>query len=344
MKKIISVLLLLINTAFANKKIWYVPNYTNDGMLNIPHLNNAIFLAELQYDSVDIDFIIPKGTYNIPNDQTIFMRSNVNLIGDSVNFIYKWKSDAYTLDLISFYWIKNSSIKNITLDLRQAFKDKNPSYSNADKYINRSVIQIDGSKNILVDSVKIYKILGCGIELSNSSLCKISNCNIEGSWVYGNESGTQGYGIDVVGTLCQDNIIFNNTLKDMRHNIIIQYGAHHNIIYSNAMFDAKALKKVWFLEVMDKKFTYNLSLHGNGPHNNIIQNNYCDWRLCVDNIKTNGNGPNNQIIGNFVMGLLSVESKAPYDYNSGQVIRNNKFGSLKIEAKNCINEGNVKIK
>lgn len=333
-----NLIILLITT------IWYMPNYTETGYLDVPQLNNAIFLTALQSEGERVDLVIPPGEYLLPNNKQITMNNMVNLKCTGVTFKYKYESD-YTLDLIHFQDRTKAGIYDLTLDLTEAYTDKKPSYKNADKFINRAVIQVEHSDSIILENITIKKILGSGIELANSSNCIIRNCQIVGSWVYGANSGVQGYGINLVGVLCRNNLIDSNLLKDQRHNIIIQYAAKHNTISKNKMYDVKALKKVWFLEVMDREFTFNLSLHGNSPDSNIISGNYADHRISVDNVKTIGNGKGNQIINNEVDGLIDVQSKAPYyNYNEGQVIKGNKCEKLRIEAINCINEGNIKIK
>lgn len=326
--------------------IGYLPDYTEKGDLNIKHLNSGIQLAQLQYDGEnDIDLVIPKGIYTVPNNTTIYLKDHINLKCDSVTFIYRHETDDYTQNIFQFQDNTHSGIEGLTIDFSGAYKDSKPSYKNADKFVNRSIITIEHSDSIFIKNVTIKKILGSGIEISNSKWCQIINCNIAGSWVYGAKSGVQGYGVNIVGNLCSNNLISNNKISDVRHAIIAQYGACYNTISNNKTSDCKALKKAWFIEIMDRNFTYDISGHGNGGHHNYYIKNICEGNLYLDNIKTNGNGPGNEIIGNTVKGRLNVESKAPYyEYNCCQIIKDNQYGSIKIESKNCIVSGNTKIK
>lgn len=327
---------------FSKDRVLYTPVLNDNGKLSVPRLNAVILLLSLNNDSTETEIIIPKGVYYLYNNETINLKDHIYLNCDSVTFIYEWKDDEFRQDLISFYDITKSGIRGLTIDFRAAYKDK-INWSSADKFVNRSIIQLEHSDSIFIQNVTILKILGEGIGLSNSSYCVVAGCNIIGSWVYGNENGTQGYGIDLVGTLTYGNVITNNIIRDCRHNIVIQYGANNNTVSENQLYEARASNKILWFEVYTN--TMNLTLHGNSPHNNIVIKNYCDNRLSIDNVKTLPNGPGNQIIGNTINGLLSVESKAPdYYYNEGQIIKDNFYKTLRIEPKNCINTNNTKIK
>lgn len=326
--------------------IGYLPDYTEKGYLNVKHLNSGIQLAQLQYDGInDIDLVIPKGVYTVPNSTTIYLKDHINLKCDSVTFVYTHETDDYTQNIFQFQDNTHSGIEGLTIDFSGAYKDKKATYANADKFVNRSIITIEHSDSIFIKNVTIKKILGSGIEISNSKWCQILNCNISGSWVYGNENGAQGYSISIHGVQSQHNLVSGCNLSDSRHQIVIQYAAAYNLIYGNEMRDAKALKKMWFIELFDKEFTYNLTLHGNLAHHNTISDNYADHRISIDNVKKQGNGPGNEILNNTVDGLIDVQSVSPHHtYNEGQTIKGNKCFRLKIEAKNCIDENNIKIK
>lgn len=328
-----------------NMPISYIPDYTEEGYLNVNQLNSAIRLSALQYDGKEsVNLVIPKGTYYLPNNKTINMSSYVNLKCEGVTFIYKWVTDEYSLNIIELNNITNAGVYNLNIDFSQAYTDKKPSYKNADKFINRSIIQLEHCDSIIIDNVTIKKIIGSGIEISNTKNSIVSNCNISGSWILGNESGTQGYSINLVGTMTKNNLIENNKLSDARHLIILQYACFNNVIRKNQTSGAGALKKVLFFEIIDRNFTYDVSLHGNSPHHNIIDGNNIASNLYIDNIKTNGNGPGNELINNIVKGRLVIESKAPYyDYNCCQIVKGNKYGSMRIEAKDCIIENNTKL-
>lgn len=338
-------LLFLSSQLFSNTIINYIPNYTENGFLDVNQLNSAIRLSEVQYDTANVDLIIPDGVYYLPNNKTINLQSHVFLVCKSVTFIYKWVTDEYSLNIIEINNIKNAGISGLNIDFSQAYKDSKPTYENADKFVNRSIIQIEHSDSIFIKKVTINKIIGVGIELSNSKWCQITDCNISGSWCLGNENGTMGYSINIVGTMSMYNVIYGNKLSNSRHQIVLQYGCAYNMIANNEMRDTKSLKKLWFIEVIDREYTFNLTLHGSNPHHNVILNNYADHRISVDNVKKTGNGPGNEILDNTINGLLDVQSVAPYwNYNEGQILKGNKYKKLRIEAKNCTIENNTKIK
>lgn len=349
MKKLITafaLLLSLLSQSYSRTVITYIPSYdSSSGYFSVKNLNQGIFLTSLQADSEIIDLVIPKGVYFLPNNQTINLHSLVNLSCDSVTFVYKWVDDEFRQNIIQFQDKSKAGISGLTIDFRQAYKDNKPTYANSVKFVGRSIIQIEHSDNIIIKGVTILKILGAGIELSNSNSCVVYNCNIQGSWVYGSASSTQGYSIDLVGALTKNNLIKGNVLRDSRHQVVLQYSCSENIIDSNNFYDTKSLKKVWFLEIFDREFTFNCVLHGNSAFKNIISNNYADHRISIDNVKDIPNGPGNQIINNTVDGLIDVQSKSPdFSYNEKQIIKGNKYKTLRIEARDCINENNTKIK
>lgn len=304
-----------------------IPQFNSKGQLDIQHLNNAVQLASIQ----PADLVIPAGIYKLPADQQIKLRDNCKLIANGVKFVYE-SGEYYELNIIEAHWINNSGIEGLEID----FSETKP-----EKITNRAIIQLEHSENITIKNVTIKKILGSGIEISNSKFCKVENCTIEGAHIYGyKQGGTQGYGINLVGNMSSFNLIRNNYINDNRHGIVIQYGANNNLIDSNRLYNSKALNFWWVFKLYDNN-TFNITLHGNAPHNNVIKGNTC-YRITIDNVKKQGNGPNNEIIGNFVE-RIEVQSVAPYyDYNQGQRIENNKVKFLLIEAKNCINENNIK--
>lgn len=331
--------LILLTLKLSSQSITFIPSYDN-GYLDVKTLNNAIFLTALQADSVTINLVIPKGVYYLPNNQTIHMNNMVNLSCDSVTFVYKWESDEYKQNIIQFQDRTKAGISGLTIDFRQAYRDK-VNWTSADKFVNRSIIQIEHSDHITIKNVIILKILGQGIGLSNSNSCIIKKCNIDGTWVRGNENGAMGYGICLVGSLCHDNLIDSNIINDSRHNVVAQYDAHNNVISNNKLTNAVASTKVLWFEVNNK--TMNYTSHGNGSHHNVIRGNYADHRISIDNVKNIPNGPGNEIIDNTVDGLIDVQSKAPdQSYNCCQIIKGNRSRSLRVESKDCVIENNIK--
>lgn len=346
MKKIILIISLLLQSIdfFANP-IYYTPRTDDNGFLNIADLNQAIQTTSLNVNEGSttnnkyIDFIIPEGTYLIKNTDAIILKNNINLKGNNVTFKYKYIDLTYQNNMVIMQGVYRAGITGIIFDLREAYQFKKPSFSNASNFENRSVIFIKSSDSCVIKNCKIYKILGSGIELSNTKNCWINANIIDGSWIYGAGNGTQGYGINITGANTKNNVISNNTINDTRHNIVLQYNCNNNIIDNNTLQSARTLHKFIIWECF--KVASNLTFHGNGPYSNTASNNTCNW-LAIDNIKDNGNGPGNIIIGNNV-NELDVQSVAPdFTYNQGQIIKNNKYTKMKIEPKNCVDSGNIK--
>lgn len=322
--------------------IYYTPILDTLGYIKINDLQENLNMAATLNKCL---FIVSPSVYFINNDKSINIPSNVFFYGKDVFLNVMFDGDKDVKNIFNINSCHNSGILNLSVTTFSKKKDIQGKWNTGMYFSNKSIINIENSTNILIDSLKITRIFGCGVNISNSNEVTVSNSIINSSWVYGCKSGKQGYSINLDGVGCTNNFIYNNSLVDARHGIIIQYSAAYNIIQKNTIMDMKALKKVLFLEFFDTNYTFDLSFHGNSPHHNLVKENYCYGHLYIDDEKEIGNGEANMIISNYVGGRLQVDSYYPWDYNKGQVLINNLYGkSIKVKAKNCIVEGNEKIK
>lgn len=324
--------------------MYYLPNYDSLGNLDIDQLNKAIKLTSLQ--SVDgnmVDLIIEPSPYFFTNAKSIEIASNVNLVCRGVTFNVTIEEKEKIKDIILFNGKSNAKITGLNIVTFAKDKDIKDKWEEGQLFANKSIFAINNSNKITIDSCKVIRIFGCGVDVNNSYSCTISNSSFIDSWVKGCESGQQGYGISINGSFSVANKIINNDIKDTRHGIVLQYDCYNNVVEGNKVSGSKALKKVLWFTVLDSNWTYDITLHGNNAHHNIVKENVLQGNLYIDAVKDTPNGCCNELIGNTVKGRINVESFYPYTYNQGQLIKNNRYKSMSIKAKNCTVEGNSKL-
>lgn len=319
---------------------YYIPSYDSSGNLDIKQLNKAIILASLQSNK---KLVIEHGVYFFENNTTIELQDSVEIICNSVYFNVTIDGNKPVNNIININNKNNCSIQGLNIITFSKTKDIQGKWETNPYFANKSIIQVYGSKNITLNNLNITRIFGSGVSISNSSYVTLSNSKMYDSFTFGGESGTQGYMVNIDGEYSKNNHIYNNELKKSRHQIVVQYNANNNLIENNKTSESQALKKILWWYILDKTFGYSITLHGNGAYENTFKGNYVEGNLIMDNVKDFGNGKGNQFIENTVKGAIEVQSFYPYTYNQGQIIKNNRYKSISVKAKNCIVEGNKKL-
>ncbi len=264
---------------------------------NDPSFNNSDAFKQAINSAVEGDEIyIPDGTYYFTGADSkdgyyshIHLKSGIVFRGESKEgTILKSVHTEYSnqnreTTIISALNSKNIVIKNLTLTsntLDEVLPDPNNSglQSNiftAPKYaiaVDSPVTTPDfdnQTHNILIDNVIIEKFQRMGVRVARSREITISNSTFRkavnlggGGNGYGISIQGRGHGINVTGTTMDTlhNHIVDNHFEGpyLRHGIIVQYYAHHNLIENNLFTDN-------LLDAMD--------LHGEDEYGNEIRNN-----------------------------------------------------------------------
>lgn len=149
---------------------------------------------------------------------------------------------------------------------------------------DRMTLNFDHVQNAYVKNTRIYYTDKTGIEVRDSSRMFIEGNNISHSFDYG--AGGHGYGVRLLNNTAHSFVV-NNKFHNLRHAIVMQTGANHNVIAYNSV---------------DFNRTYdNILLHGNYSHNNLFEGNIAGNGILYD--KVHGmNGPYNTIYRNLVLG------------------------------------------
>lgn len=177
--------------------------------------------------------------------------------------------------------LDSAEIRNCVITTYEAEEErKQDNWGFGSCFVNRSVIHLKGDNN-KVDSCTIFRTFGSGISLEHATNSIVRKTKIYDSWVHGYKHGTQGYGINIVES--HQNTIELNAIEDTRHGIVIQYNSSNNVIQRNVVKGSYALKKIWIVTFRDYNWTFDITVHGNGAHHNLIQSNFVQHKIYIDN-------------------------------------------------------------
>lgn len=303
--------------------------------------DRAAIQAAIEAAQPGDEVYLPNGVYNLrstmPKDalSQLALKSGVNLRGQSKNGVILRSS----LDrvagskVIKIYGKQNIKISNLTLtstfnrSFSSDFNRNNPQAGGPDNGIYIGQSSGVGSSNITIDNIIVEKFKTIGIRVSNSHDVVIRNSTIRQATDVG--GGGAGYGVAVQGTAKTNlagkandtyfNTVENNRFEGpyLRHAIVIQYYAHHNLIRGNTILNTALA---------------SIDLHGedeylNEIYGNTIQGPRVGAAIGVGNIggtapyDHDASGPGNLIHGNVIsgaqMGILV------YMGSPDTVIRNN---------------------
>jgi len=202
----------------------------------------------------------------------------------------------------------NSDSTEITLE--------NPLTRDRPKSDNPKIIVSSLASNVELSSIKIIRIdptesQTSNILLSNAENCKLSciesestnfahidirfsrNIEVSGSYMHGAHAfggGGQGYGV-VLQFGTTNCVVSGNIFDTLRHSILLQAGAHGNVISGNY-----SANPFWTDVLLPEDSAGDLVLHGNWVHRNLFQHNIVQ-NIVIDN--SHGmNGPYNTFFRN----------------------------------------------
>ncbi len=264
---------------------------------NDPSFDNYQAFKQAIEGAVEGDEIfVPNGIYYFSGAENrdgyythIHLKSGIVLRGESkedtilVSLHTEYSNQNRETTILSALNSKNIVIKDLTLT-SDTSDDALPDPNNSGLQSNifsapKYAISIDSPKtsadldnqthNIVVDNVVVEKFQRMGIRVARSREITISNSTFKkavnlggGGNGYGITIQGRGHGVDVTGTTMdtKHNHITNNHFEGpyLRHGIIVQYYAHHNLIENNLFTDN-------LLDAMD--------LHGEDEYGNEIRHN-----------------------------------------------------------------------
>jgi parallel beta-helix repeat protein len=213
-------------------------NSSNDDATAIQNAINASSSGDIVY--------IPNGRFDIK--KTIYPKSGVAIHGQSRDNakIYTKLNSGDTA--IRVYTTRNNiELKNFTIRYSSGNTLKYPI----------SIGSTSGSRpyRIRIKNLRIKVFERYGIVVRNARHIKIEDCRIHDATNLG--GGGNGYGINI--TNGADNCwLDGNTLYGLRHGVIVQFSAHHNLIEHNTAYDC----------------TYDcFDLHGEDEYSNELRYN-----------------------------------------------------------------------
>lgn len=211
----------------------------------------------------------------------------------------------------AFKVIDSVIIEDVTIStLTAAPNNHQDNWGFHDEFKNKQVILIKGQNN-LVTGCSIIRGFGDAISMFGCEYTTVEHCDINDAWTHGGASGTQGYGIDISdGNL---NKVTSNFIRDTRHGIVIQDSAHYNSASGNVVSGSYALKKFWIFTVKDYHFTFDITLHGDGAHHNLIQSNNAAHRIYIDDEHPD-NGPGNILYQNTAGNKIQIDKGNHFQY------------------------------
>jgi hypothetical protein len=176
--------------------------------------------------------------------------------------------------------------------------------------------------------VKLVGSINAGtnhIHISKSAFIEIRDSYFRGAQYHGGCGNAYGVMLWKHPTYC---LIENNIFRDLRHSILLQLGANHNVIgynYSREQHDLLNLSKE------------DISLHGHFAYANLFEGNYVD-RMGID-LYWGKSGPYNTFFRNYSKDkILKMEwERNVYDPDTRKIhhtiIGDNRFNVLGNEAK-----------
>lgn len=134
--------------------------------------------------------------------------------------------------------------------------------------------------NGYVKCVASYNTNYAHIELEHSAHCEISGNYMQDAFAY--DDGGQGYGV-LVHYASGDNLVTDNTMKHLRHSMILQAGANGNVFSYNY-----SEEPYWTGTVLPADAAGDLVLHGNYPYANLFEGNEVQNIIIDDSHGLNG--------------------------------------------------------
>jgi len=163
------------------------------------------------------------------------------------------------------------------------------------------------------------------VHISKSAFIEVRDSYFRGAHYHGGCGNAYGVMLWKHPTYC---LIENNVFRDLRHSILLQLGANHNVIgynYSREQHDLLNLSKE------------DISLHGHFAYANLFEGNYVD-RMGID-LYWGKSGPYNTFFRNYSKDrILKMEwERNVYDPDTRKIhhkiIGDNRFNILGNEAK-----------
>ncbi len=170
------------------------------------------------------------GDYNI--NKTVFLKNNVRVVGESrkgvvltINMTGKKDDDRHA---IYFKGVKYAGLERLTLTGNQTGKPDPFKMANVKpNYFIRGVVFGSRSKNCWVDAVTILNTGGSPINTWKADHLTFRDLYVDGVWNKG--GGGSGYFAIQSGHA----LVYNCTVKNLRHFAIQREGAYYNVIYKN---------------------------------------------------------------------------------------------------------------
>ncbi|MCB9225255.1 MAG: right-handed parallel beta-helix repeat-containing protein [Crocinitomicaceae bacterium] len=194
-----------------------------------------------------------------------------------------------------------------------------------------SNIHFSYAANCWVDGVTSRKCNYSHVLFEFSSHCEVRNCNIMDAHDYGN--GGKAYGI-TLQFATSDCLIIGNTLKRLRHAILLQAGANGNVVHAN-----RSSEPFWEDVMLPSNAAGDLVLHGNYVYANLFQHNICQ-QIVIDN-SHGKNGPDNVFFSNTAEGYGIIMNRNSIDgniYFINNIIQNEKGIKGKYKTKGDVIE------
>ncbi|MEP3390418.1 MAG: Ig-like domain-containing protein [Reichenbachiella sp.] len=192
---------------------------------NTAGIQAAIDAASASSGGSVVQVVLQNGIYDI--DSELKLKSNVRLVGESqAGVILNISMTGDTGAAITF-GVTMAGIENLTV---QGGHGQPNDFTMTNAKTNFQVTSIyggGGTRNCWIDGVKIINSGNHGIDLFNSDHVTIRDCYVERSWNKG--EGGRGY----VQINARHTLVFNTTIKKMRHFAVQKQHAKYNVFYRN---------------------------------------------------------------------------------------------------------------
>lgn len=172
----------------------------------------------------------------------------------------------------------------------------------------QSTIYAQWAVNLRFEGLWMQRSNYAHIDLRQTTHAVVRGNHLEQGHAYG--SGGKAYGV-VLHSSTSYVLVENNSFQRLRHSILLQSGAHANVLAYNWSTDP-----YWNQGMFPSDAAGDLVLHGNYPYGNLFEGNVAE-NLVVDN--SHGlNGPGNVFFRNQVLGYgVLIMNFPPHD---GQVL------------------------
>jgi parallel beta-helix repeat protein len=307
--------------------------------------------------------LIPNGTYHVKTRRSIQLKTGVNLKGESQSGAIVAASFSTVTDNTGSYLVEaaqgvnNLTISDLTLtmiggqSLRYALWLGQGTIVTA----NEAGRHIYGNETpvyrILVKNLKVTGFEKMGISLRNAYHVKVEGCTVTDASALG--GGGEGYGIMLGYPKTTNCWVINNTCGPViRHGILLQYEANHNLVESNFVTgteeDAIDLhgEDEYCNDIYNNVITNALSAgiglgntggtpeHYNSGPNNLLRNNEisgCERGIYIMNESDNQVMRANYIHDNTDIGIYVTEDGGDNLVADSNILIANKYG-VRFEA------------